>query len=572
MSKVYHGLQRCKSLARIIKAHRQPPWPTPLTFDLPSKDLADEIVNCYLRTSETVYRVLHVPSFRRDYEELWMPGSTPDKSVVAQVKLVLALGAVVYDERFSLRSSAIRWVYESNTWLADPAYKSRLNIRHLQNVILLLLAQETVGVKADMIWISAGSLLRMAMFMGLHRDPARLFKFTGRAAEMRRRIWNTILELSVQLSMRAGQAPLLSLEDFDTAPPGNFDDEQLSEDEPVAKPDSEFTQVSIARAMRKTLPLRLAIVKYVNGLSSNATYEETLRYDAELRAATRTLHQSLETWKSSVGHLLSHYAEKLVTFIMNRYLLVLHIPFFNAAIEERTRTAYAYSRKVVVETCLKAWCLVYPKSSILSEHDTTSPNDLAQLALSGARFYLSTALQAVFFMAVELKAQLKEEANLGPVPLRKDLLSVLEEAKEWTITSVRNGETNIRGCLLTAMAKAYVEGLMRGLNSEELALDLIKVAEETEDRCLPLLESMLAEFETFDMTDSLDPGPENVRSQVLEDWKFSVREQNQFACGTTCSDLHFLKIVDTLFDFGSAQPMDWTAQFEPENQPDLTGY
>lgn len=572
MSKVFHGLQRCKSLARVIKAHRRPPWPTPLTLDLPSKDLADELVNCYLRTSESVYRVLHVPSFRRDYEELWMPGSSPDKSVVVQVKLVLALGAAVYDEQFSLRASAIRWVYESNTWLADPAYKSRLNIRHLQNMILLLLAQETVCVKAGMVWISAGSLLRMAMFMGLHRDPARLLKVSTRAAEMRRRLWNTILEISVQLSMRAGQTPLLSLDDFDTAPPDNFNDEQLSSDEPVPKPDSEFTQVSIARAMRKTLPLRLAIVKYLNGLGSSATYEETLRYDTELRAATRTLHHSMEIWKSNVGNSLSHYAEKLVIFIMNRYFLALHIPFFNAATHENNRTAYAYSRKVVVEATLKTWCLIFPQSSILSEHDKTTPNDLAQLALNGARFFYTTAFQAVFYIAIELKTQLKEEVSLGPVPLRKDLLSVLQEAKEWSIVSVRNGETNIRGCLLTAMATAYVDGLMRGLNTEELALVLIKAAEETEEQCLPILESMVAEFQAYDMPDSLDPSPESGCSQVLEDWMFSVRERNLFALSTSCSDLHFLKMVDTLFDFGSAQPIDWTTQFEPGYQPDFDSY
>lgn len=30
-----------------------------------------------------------------------------------QVKLVLALGAVTYNDRFSLRASAIQWVYEA---------------------------------------------------------------------------------------------------------------------------------------------------------------------------------------------------------------------------------------------------------------------------------------------------------------------------------------------------------------------------------------------------------------------------------------------------------------------------
>lgn len=92
--------------------------------DLPLKDVADKPVNCYLRTTETVHRILHVPTLRRDYEALWVSDTEPDTAFLVQLKLVLAIGATTYDEQFSLRASVIQWVYKAQTWFSEPEFKS----------------------------------------------------------------------------------------------------------------------------------------------------------------------------------------------------------------------------------------------------------------------------------------------------------------------------------------------------------------------------------------------------------------------------------------------------------------
>jgi len=295
------GMKKCKALARIIKSRRAPPWPCIPTADLPPKDIADELVDCYLRTTETVYRVLHITTFRRDYEALWISDTVPNTAFLVQLKLVLAIGATTYDDKFSLRTSAIRWVYEAQTYLSEPNLKSRLSIQSLQTNLLLLLARELADVGGDTVWISAGALFRTAVYMGLHRDPASGPKMTAFAAEMRRRIWNSILEISLQSSLTSGGPPFLSLDDFDTEPPGNFDDDQIVADDPVSKPETDFTQMSIAIAFRKTFSLRLAITKFLNDTGSHSTYDETLRLDTELRASHKALHQTLGAWTSTTG-------------------------------------------------------------------------------------------------------------------------------------------------------------------------------------------------------------------------------------------------------------------------------
>jgi len=60
------------------------------------------------------------------------------------------------------------------------------------------------------------------MQMGFHRDPANLKPALDLfPTELRRRLWNTILEITIQTSLDIGGAPLLSLSDFDTLPPSN---------------------------------------------------------------------------------------------------------------------------------------------------------------------------------------------------------------------------------------------------------------------------------------------------------------------------------------------------------------
>ncbi|KAE9363170.1 putative C6 transcription factor [Stipitochalara longipes BDJ] len=526
-SQVFSGIQRCKSLARVIKSMRAPPWPTPLTTDIPSKDIADELIECYLQTTESVYRILHIPTFRRDYKALWevQSGTEPNTTFLVQLKLVLAIGATTYDEQFSLRVSAVRWVYEAQTWLSEPKSKSRLGIEFLQTNILLLLATEMVAIGGDSIWISAGALLRRGMSMGLHRDPVDRTR-TVFTIEMHRRLWNTILEITLQSSLTFGGPPLLSLNDFDTAPPSNLDDEQLMTKDPIPVPEPEdhFTQMSIAIALRKTFPLRLAIAKFLNDIGSNGTYEEALRLDTDFRAACKCLYRTIQACTSSTGPSFSRFATCVVDFLIHHYFSSLHIPFFDLAVHE---TAYAFSRKVVIETSLKIWYAAYSFPSHIAAqiyHDTTSSNrdDFARLITCGSGFYRTVTMRAALLIVAELRTQLQEEESLGSeLLLRPDLLAVLEDSKTWCLRCIEAGETNIKGYLLICVLATQIDGLRRRLGKGELTMLLIKAAEDAEEKCLPILEEMVARLTGDGLLQTLLNTPPG----VVEDWDFLVSTQ-----------------------------------------------
>lgn len=448
-------------------------------------------------------------------------------SCIIQLKLVLAIGATTYDRDFSLRIPAIKWIYEAQTWLSEPKFKSRLDIPFLQTSLLLLIAQERVGVGGEMMWISIGSLLKKSICIGLHKDPNHFPQRSVLAAEMRRRLWNTILEMALQSSLTSGGPPLISLNDFDTQPPGNYDDDQLMSDDPVPKPLNNFTQISVAIALRKTFPQRLAVIKFLNDLSTPGTYEETLRLDKDLRKAYKDLGQTVrEISRSSKGTSPPKLAIRLVDFLMHRYLSSLHVPYFGPGLQE---TAYAFSRKVVVESSLKIWRAAYPSNRLSASRFFDSPETnlewegLPRLATCCSGFYPTVAIQAAFLIAVELRAQAQEEEILDVVFLPLDLTSVLDDAKDWCLSAVQAGETNVKGFLLMSVVTAQILGLVRDAEQDEVAKLLIEAVENVEKECLPMLEDMARALDQGDSAaDGVQEGSMPTPLGDLEEWAFMV--------------------------------------------------
>ena len=125
-------------------------------------------------------------------------------------------------------------------------------------------------------------------------------------------------------------------------------------------------------------------------------------------------------------------------------------------------------------------------------------------------------MQAIVLIIVELKAQLQDEQSLGPALLRPDLLSVLEDAKTWSLRCIGAGETNIKGYFLTCTLGAQVQGLMRGIGKDEMPEFLVKAEEAAVAKCLPMLEEMAAKV------DDLHQLSLNTLPDVPEDWDFMV--------------------------------------------------
>ncbi|KAG9193085.1 hypothetical protein G6011_03120 [Alternaria panax] len=532
-SNLVPSMRRAKSLARIIKSRRSPTWPTPPTRNLPPRHVCDDLIACYLRTMETIYRVLHVPSFKHVYEHIWTSGSEPNMAFVVMLKLVLAIGAMIYDDQVSMRVEAVRWVFEAQTWLSSPFFKSQLGVQYVQISILLLLARQLVDVGSELVWISAGAVFRAAVYIGLHKDPSQLPRTTVLEAEVRRRIWNTILELSLQMSMESGGPPFFSSDDYNTAPPSNFDDEQLLDAEPIAKADEVYTHTSISIALRKTLPARLAVLKFLNDINSTGTYEETLRIDAGLRTAHKLLRRTIQAYATSATSSPCLFTLQAVEFIMQRYITCLHLPFFASALNV---PLYAYSRKATVDSSLKIWRMACPDSSSVSH--PFRETDIARVCRCTAGFFRMYAFHGATFLANELRMRIQEDDDdLTELPLA--LKSILDDAANWYLGCIQAGETGIKGYLLLRLIGVWIDATNHHRNQSDLPALLVEASEQAAEVCLPILEVLAGSQEPSSSATgmggiSMEDFDFQLSTEFTEDWDmlmsgtFNMNEMGTF--------------------------------------------
>lgn len=467
-TEVYDMLAKSKVLGQMAKRNRKGPYSSRFGLQLPSKEISDKMVEAYLRTFERVYRVVHIPSFLDEYDRCWHSAERTDEAFIIKLQLCLAIGACFYDEPFSFRPSAIQWVHEAQQWLTGSiAEKSRMTIVGLQIMCLLHLARQTAGVGADLGWISIGTLFRTAMYMGLHRDPIHLPKVPLFQAEQRRRLWGTIIELTLQSSVESGGPPLFSTDDFDTEPPSNLDDNELEGPDtatPVPKAPEVYTDSSLLIVIRKSLALRLEIAKFVNNFRSPPTFEETLRLNAELTAACRTLTQEVNSFQKSDSR-PSPFHSQLLEHIIRPFFIVLHMPFMKRAFES---PAYCFSRKMMVNSALKLYTTSCPDSTLVSGTHVSAPDraqhDYARLTICGSGPFRNIVLRAHMIIAAEVIAQLEEDEGLAP---RVDLLHALRGMSTWTRWRQQAGETNIKCHLFATVILTYVDCLMQGLEVQQ---------------------------------------------------------------------------------------------------------
>ncbi|KAK8042893.1 hypothetical protein PG994_013376 [Apiospora phragmitis] len=533
-SEIIMLLHQNKLLARNIKAQRMPELTFKFGLKIPPREVADQLIDGYLRTFETVYRILHVPSFKAEYDKYWTSPDSASQAFVIQLQLVMAAGAGVYDDAHSMRKAAIAWVYEAQCWLLTPPTKSKLTIAGLQIMLLLHFAREVAGVSGDLTWISMGSVVRSAIAMGLHRDPKRLPNMSRADAEVRRRLWNTTLELALQSSLNSGGPPMISLDEFDTGPPGDCDDCDIvggggSRNEPPSSAPvnaDRFTDTTVALALRKSFPLRLAIVRHLNDINSMGKYEDTLKLNAQLQTAYKATSLSLRRFDGGGGRQPSLFQKEIVNFIFHHYFQAHHLPYLRRAFWE---PAYAFSRKIVVEMSLKLFSAVSESSSYgysvgnssggpqrpsppglgvqgntngnpsLSSSSTTPHHhhhhhhyDLYRLATNSSGFFRNATSKASMLIPVELQHQALEENDglFGPAPPRPDLLAAVRDTAVWAMRRIRAGETNPKGYVLGRAMTTYVEGLVAGADVRDLYGPCIEAATAAAREALGVLREM----------------------------------------------------------------------------------
>lgn len=268
---------------------------------LPPCEVADQLVHIYMVNLEMTYRLLHTPSFWTEYEAFWNSPHERRPAFTALLLLIFATTNCLTERNSSMfrgdssikRETSVMWIKHCDQWLQSQSQK-HTTLDFFQLHCLSFIAKQMNAVKRKRIWTSAGTLMRVAMSAGLHRD-ARMInlqydKVSSRKVsvfnqEMRRRIWATVSELELQAALGRGMPAMVQDIVEDCGIPLNLDDEHFGESDeqlPDSKPISQFTLSSYQHLSRSSWSLRVELVSLINGPNPQIPYEKVLDYDRKL--------------------------------------------------------------------------------------------------------------------------------------------------------------------------------------------------------------------------------------------------------------------------------------------------
>ncbi|KAK7747650.1 hypothetical protein SLS62_008976 [Diatrype stigma] len=342
-----------------------------MTDILPRKAVCDQLVHVYIRGTETIFRMVHIPTFMQQYNMYWEGHALPDV-FMPQLLCILCVGyrfigpgkGLAYDRAGIHIPTACTLV---RTWLDGLRGKQLAEFSTLQCEILQLCAKRMVTPRNQDSWTHLGLIVRMAMTMGLHRDPSEFAqKISPFWAELRRRIWYTILEFDIQMSTQCNLPCSIRHGDFSCRPPRNLNDEDIWPDMtelPESKPIEQDTDCRIQAFCASTMPARFAVADLLSRIDTLRDYDQVLELGKELERAFDEVRYILpHTNPVDVKDKRRQWMTRVILDMhCRRPLLALYRPFALSSPDAPQQIMTGYLRS----------CMVL--LSYLDEMDPTSP-------------------------------------------------------------------------------------------------------------------------------------------------------------------------------------------------------
>lgn len=325
---------------------------------LPKKPVCDRIFQTYLDEWETIYRMIHIPTFTEQYNRFW-DGNLESESFLPLLLVVLSTSA-----RFDAKSKGLGHDRAESihiptacalvrTWLDGLRGKQLVELTTLEVEILLLHAQRMVTPRIEDTWTKLGFVVRLAMTMGLHRDPSefepRMSIFLG---ELRRRLWFTIVDMDLHVSMTSNLPSMVREDAYTTRPPRNLDDSDLFPEMtelPPSRPIDQPTDNQMQTYAAMTLPVRVRAAQLSNRTDSIADYREVLDVGSQLEHYLEDINYIFPRQGISQEHRSRIWRSRVTLDAhVRRPLLALYRPFALSAPDAPAQIPRSYLRSSMV--------------------------------------------------------------------------------------------------------------------------------------------------------------------------------------------------------------------------------
>ncbi|KAI0809845.1 hypothetical protein GGR55DRAFT_679075 [Xylaria sp. FL0064] len=333
---------------------------------LPPKAVADRYVSRYFNRFDLVSCAVHGPSFLREYEAFWESSDAVSLAWVGLLFGILCLAVMASDPQHPSFGSET-----DHKQLQIERYRRKIVDCLIMNeytkpgpyvleaVVHYLYVEFLLEPDAqDDLWFLLALEVNMAMRMGYHRDPSHFPEISSLQAEMRRRLWSTVLLGDILISSQMGMPRMISDSGWDTAEPLNFNDNDLSHDMtqlPLPRPETETTTV-LGLISRQRVVMALGAISDLTARAKPYSYAEVIVVDRILRDAEARIPPPLK-----MKPLTSSMTDAPILIMSRLFLqhmiykgqLMLHRRFVQVKTSLHTDDALAYSRRACLHASLQ---------------------------------------------------------------------------------------------------------------------------------------------------------------------------------------------------------------------------
>jgi hypothetical protein len=295
------------------------------------------------------------------------------------------------------------------------------------------------------VWILLGVIVRVAMRMGFHRDPAHSSQISPFHGEMRRRIWVITVQADIILSSQVGLPRMINLTQCDTKEPCNLADEDLDEsmtEVPPGRPDSDSTPILYLIVRSRILTVFGMILDTITATES-VTHAEVMRLDSfllEIVAAIPLSLRSRPIANSIADHQDIIMRRVYLAMLVRKAQCVLHYRYL---ITGRSDSNYIYSR----QSCIDAAIDILQYQSML--HEETKPGGQlhevkwkVSSIIIQAEFLLAATILCVYLDHEVAASLLPQAPNQEVAEEKRDVVerTLRESARIWSQASDQSRE------------------------------------------------------------------------------------------------------------------------------------
>ncbi|KAK0750568.1 fungal-specific transcription factor domain-containing protein [Schizothecium vesticola] len=326
---------------------------------LPARPLVDRMVGKFFEAKQPSWMIFHIPVFMRQYKNFWEGTAHRNPTFVGLI-FVMCSHAALYSnmvgeelpgnigdslEMFNLFRARAAQCLTLGDYTKPGLYKVQAMYIHYGSEFLR--QHEAMLGASTLLCIT----IRLAMHMGMHRDPRHYPGMTPYEGEMRRRMWSVLVEVDLLISFQFGLPSNIIPGSYDTELPRNLHDEDFDEHSihlPPSRPETELT-VTLLNIVKGRMMDAFGAITTAAGSRKPVGYAEIMRIDKQLEEAHKAIPYvyRFQPFAHSLLDPIDLIAQRnWLELVYQKSRVILHRRYLSLA---RSNRRYAYSRRACID-------------------------------------------------------------------------------------------------------------------------------------------------------------------------------------------------------------------------------